>query len=57
MDMFNVFIGIIWQSALIVFPIYLILLETVPALISFTIATVCTVILKYTWYDKLPKDK
>ncbi|MEZ4931080.1 MAG: hypothetical protein R2788_02975 [Saprospiraceae bacterium] len=28
-DMFNVFIGIIWQTALVIFPIYLVLLETV----------------------------
>lgn len=55
-DMFNVVVGIIWQTALVVFPIYLILLETVPSLISFGIAAVCTVILKKNWFDKLPKD-
>ena len=57
MDMFNVFIGIIWQTALVVFPIYLILMETIPTIISITIAAICTVILKKTWFDKLPKDK
>lgn len=55
MDMFNVFIGIIWQSALVVFPIYLILLETIPSIISIAIAAICTMILKKTWFDKLPK--
>ena len=56
-DMFNVFIGIIWQTALVIFPIYLILLETVPTIISIAIAAVCTIILKKTWFDKLPKEK
>ncbi len=56
MDMFNVFIGVIWQTALVIFPIYLILLEAVPTVISIAIALVCTYILKKTWFDKLPKD-
>jgi hypothetical protein len=56
MDMFNVFIGIIWQTALVIFPIYLILLETVPTIVSIAIAGICTFILKKTWFDKLPKD-
>lgn len=54
-DMFNIVIGIIWQTALVIFPIYLVLLETVPTLISLAVAVVCTVILKKTWFDKLPK--
>lgn len=55
-DMFNVFIGIIWQTALVIFPIYLVLLKTVPFLVSLGIALVCSLILKRTWFDKLPKD-
>ena len=54
-DMFNVVIGTIWQTALVIFPIYLVLLETVPSLISIGVALVCTLILKRTWFDKLPK--
>ncbi|MCB0637784.1 MAG: Na+:solute symporter [Lewinella sp.] len=53
-DMFNVFIGIIWQTALVIFPIYLVLLQGVPTLIAVAIAAVCTLILKRTWYDHLP---
>lgn len=53
-DMFNVFIGIIWQTALVIFPIYLVLMETVPTLIAIGVAVGCSLILKRTWYDKLP---
>ena len=56
-DMFNVFIGTIWQTALVIFPIYLVLLETVPTLLALAVAVVCTLILKKTWFDKLPKAK
>lgn len=56
-DMLNVVVGIIWQTALVVFPIYLVLLEMVPFAVSLAIVGVCTLILKKTWFDKLPKDK
>ncbi|MFY0687181.1 MAG: Na+:solute symporter [Cyclobacteriaceae bacterium] len=52
-DMFNVTVGIIWQTALVVFPIYLVLMEVVPLIVSIAIAIVCSVILKKTWWDKL----
>ena len=57
LDMFNVFIGIIWQTALVIFPIYLVLKEGVPTIVTLAIAAVCTIILKRTWFDKLPKDR
>lgn len=53
-DMFNVFIGIIWQTALVIFPIYLVLMEAVPLIISIAVAAVTTLILKKTWFDRLP---
>lgn len=53
-DMFNVFIGIIWQTALVVFPIYLVLMQGIPLAVSIAIAIVTTLILKKTWYDRLP---
>ena len=55
-DMFNVGIGIIWQTALVIFPIYLVLLDTVPFALALGVAIVCTLILKKTWFDKLPQD-
>lgn len=53
-DMFNVIIGIVWQTALVVFPIYLVLMEAVPLVISILIAAITSLILKKTWFDKLP---
>ena len=56
-DMFNIFIGIIWQTALVVLPIYLVLMDVFPFTVTLVIAVITTVILKKTWFDKLPKDK
>jgi Na+/proline symporter len=56
-DMFNVVIGTIWQTALVIFPIYIVLQEGVPTIVSIVIAIITTLILKKTWWDKLPKDK
>lgn len=56
-DMFNVVIGIIWQTTLVVLPIYLILMETLPIIITLGITIITTLILKKTWFDKLPKEK
>ena len=56
-DMFNVLIGTIWQTALVIFPIYIVLQEGVPIIVSIAIAIITTLILKKTWWDKLPKDK
>ncbi len=56
-DMFNVFIGIIWQTALVAMPIYFVLMDYLPLSVTVVIAIVTTLILKKTWFDKLPKDK
>ena len=56
-DMFNVLIGIIWQTALTVFPIYIVIMEGVPTVVCIGIVVVTTIILKKTWWDRLPKDR
>jgi len=56
MDMFNVAIGIIWQTSLVILPIYLLLMKAAPLSITFIIMVITSLILKKTWYDKLPKD-
>lgn len=54
-DMFNVVVGTSAQSALIALPIYLVLQETVPVLITLAITVVSAVILKRNWWDRLPE--
>jgi SSS family solute:Na+ symporter len=56
-DMFNVLIGIIAQTALVIFPIYIVLKKMLPLGISLAIIVVTFIILKKTWWDRLPDDK
>lgn len=52
-DMFNIVIGIIWQTSLIVIPIYLIIRENIPLISAIIILLITSIILKKNWYDKL----
>ncbi len=56
-DMLNVVVGTIAQTALVIFPIYIVLKKMVPLGIALAIIAVCFVIMKRTWWDTLPKDK
>ena len=53
-DMFNVVVGTIAQTALVVFPIYIVLKKVLPLGISVAIIVVCFIIMKRTWWDRLP---
>ncbi len=54
-DMGNCAIGIIWQSSMIVLPIYLMIRDYPKTLISLAIFLVTSIILKFTWLDKVRK--
>jgi len=56
MDMFNVVIGTIAQTALVALPIYIVLRDAMPIWITIIITIICGFILKKTWWDKLPED-
>lgn len=56
-DAFNVVVGVIWQTSLVILPIYLVLQQGLPILVTAAITLVTSVILKRTWFDKLPQDK
>lgn len=56
-DMFNVIIGTIAQTALVIFPFYIILNQMVPLAISILIILVSGIIMKKTWWDTLPDTK
>ena len=55
-DMFNVGIGTIAQTALVIFPIYIVLRQSLPLIISIAIILICGFIMKKTWWDKLPAE-
>ena len=52
-DMFNVVLGTVAQTLLVVIPIYLILHENMHFLISCAILVVCIIVLKRTWWDTI----
>ncbi len=55
-DMFNVVVGTIGQTALVIFPIYIVLKKALPIGISLAIIVVCFIIMKRTWWDRLPNE-
>lgn len=56
-DMFNVAIGVIAQTLLVVIPLYLILHDSIPLIISLFALVACVFVLKKKWWDKLEREK
>ncbi|MGB8028125.1 MAG: sodium:solute symporter family protein [Terracidiphilus sp.] len=54
-DMFNVVVGIVWQVALVVLPMYIVIWELKRAAITLAIVLATSAILKFTWYDHLER--
>lgn len=52
-DMFNVLIGIIWQTALVAMPIFFVVHQFAGGFASLAVGVGCTLILKKTWWDRL----
>ena len=55
-DMFNVLIGVIAQTLLVVMPLYLILHKNIPFIISTAILLVCVFILKKNWWNHIKEE-
>lgn len=55
-DMFNVVVGALWQVSLAALPMYLIFGIKSGILGAITMIVVCTIILKFNWYDKLEEN-
>jgi hypothetical protein len=51
--MVNVVVGTAWQTALVMLPIFVVLMSWPAALASAALAAVTSWILKVNWYDKL----
>jgi Na+/proline symporter len=56
LDMFNVVVGTIWQTSLVLLPMYVVLLNWRAAGIVAGVVVVTSVILKKSWYDRLGKE-
>jgi Na+/proline symporter len=52
-DIFNIVIGIIWQTALVATPIYIVIKEETSLITGILVIIVSSLILKKTWLDKL----
>jgi len=54
-DMFNVAVGICWQTSLVVLPVCLVIRKFDAAAIALSVAAVTAIVLKFTWYDHLER--
>ena len=54
-DVFNIVIGMIWQTALVPLPIYIVIWNLKAAAVTLAVVIVTSIILKFTWYDNLNK--
>jgi solute:Na+ symporter, SSS family len=52
-DMSNVVVGIIWQTSLVAFPVFLVLREWTSFFVAIAIVAVTSVFLKFNWWNKL----
>jgi uncharacterized membrane protein YfcA len=55
-DALNVVVGIVWQTAFVVLPIYAVIHHWSAMTASLATIIVTSAILKRTWYDRLPID-
>ncbi len=53
LDMFNVSVGIIAQTALVILPMYIVFRQGTPIIISIAIIIICSYLLKRFWWNKL----
>ena len=55
-DMTNVFVGVVWQTALRIIPIFILVYQFKSLWVSVLLVIITTYILKKNWYDKLEDD-
>jgi hypothetical protein len=54
-DMFNVAVGIVWQTSLIALPIYVVIRKHDMTMLALGAVVATSAILKFTWYDHLKR--
>ncbi len=52
-DLLNVVIGIVWQTALVAAPIFMVIQNWNKFMLAMAVIITCTIILKFSWYDKM----
>jgi Na+/proline symporter len=52
-DLFNLGVGLVWQTSMVTLPVYFVLQQVRPALLSLAVLAGTSVILKFSWYDRL----
>ncbi len=52
-DAFNVLVGVVWQTAFVALPIYVVIRHWQPVGVCLAIIAVTSTILKFNWYDRL----
>jgi hypothetical protein len=55
-DWFNIGIGLVWQTSMVALPIYLVIKQWGRMWVCLAVFAVMSVILKFTWYDRLGRD-
>lgn len=55
-DMFNCAIGIVWQSSMILLPIYFMVRDYPKSGIALAVFAITSLILKFTWLDSIRKN-
>ncbi|NGY37777.1 Na+:solute symporter [Flavobacterium sp. XN-5] len=56
-DMLNCLVGVVWQSSMILLPIYFLIRDYPKMWLVLLVFIITTVILKFTWFDKVKKYK
>jgi len=56
-DMLNCVVGVVWQSSMILLPIYFLIRDYPKMWLVLLVFIITTVILKFTWFDKVKKYK
>jgi len=56
-DVFNVVIGIVWQVSLVALPIYIVIRKLDSAFRCVVVVATTSIILKFTWYDRLVREE
>ncbi len=56
-DMFNIAIGIVWQSALVLLPMYFVSQDFIHSAYALLVVVITSIILKFSWWDPMHREE